>query len=225
MSKNILSFGAHPDDIELGCAATEASLIKKGHTVIHGYVTSGEAGSQTISRNDLRKTRESEARESAKVLGVKEVIFLRYPDGLTGFTEMMRIEIINIIRKIRPEIIFVHETNETFPDHKIVNDLVLSAVAGAAGPWFQETEGEPYSTPTILGYEVWHPLNNFQFAVDISDTIDLKMKALSCYESQIGPTKYDEAFKGLARYRGVMTWKGKYAEVFEVIKSDNILNK
>lgn len=127
-----------------------------------------------------------------------------------------------MIREIRPEIIFVHETKETFPDHKIVSDLVLSAVSGAAGPWFQETKGTPFSPNKILGYEVWHPIGNYHLAKDITDKIEIKIKALSCYKSQVSPTRYDDAFKGLARYRGVMSWIGKYVEVFEVIKIDKI---
>ena len=55
---------------------------------------------------------------------------------------------------------------------------------------------------------------------DITNSIDIKLKALSCFESQVKPTRYDEAFKGLARYRGVMSWVGSFAEVFEVIKGE-----
>lgn len=123
---------------------------------------------------------------------------------------------------IKPDIIFVHGECDRFPDHQIVHQLVMSAISAAAGPWFQETTGEPWSVKQVLGYEVWHPMQHYQLAIDITETIQAKMEALACFKSQIGPTRYDEAFHGLARYRGVMSWVGKYAEVFEVIKS-NIL--
>ncbi len=214
-----MSFGAHPDDIELGCGGTEAKLIDKGYKIVHVYATSGEAGRQTISKEKLGKIREEEAKQAAKVLGVGGVEFLRYPDGLTDFIRKMKIDVINLIRKEKPNIIFVHETKENFPDHKIISDLVLS---GAAGPGYQEAKGEPWTVETILGYEVWHPITNYQLVEYITNTIQKKMGALVCYKSQVETTKYDKAFEGLARYRGVMTW-GKYAEVFEVIKTSKLI--
>lgn len=216
----ILSFGAHPDDIEIGCGGTEYQFIQAGYEVIHVYVTSGEAGSQEIPKSELSKMREDESLDAAKILGVKSVHFLRFPDGLTHFTPEMRIQVVNLIREHQPEIIFVHGKCDLFPDHKIVHELVMSASKAAAGPWFQESVGEPWSVSKIYGYEVWHPMSEYQKAVNITDAIDIKMKALSAYPSQMIPTQYDEAFKGLARYRGVMSWVGKYAEVFEVLKTD-----
>lgn len=217
--KSILSFGAHPDDIELGCGGTEYKLIQEGHEVTHVYVTSGEAGSQTIAKSNLAQIREDEARSSATVLGVKDVIFLKCPDGFTQFDEKTRINVINLIRKIQPEIVFVHGACDLFPDHKLVHNLVMGAVQAAAGPWFQEAEGEPWVVKHILGYEVWHPMQAYQYASNISAEISVKLAALACFKSQMGPTHYDEAFKGLARYRAVMSWQGEYAEVFEVIKT------
>lgn len=218
-NKRILSFGAHPDDIEIGCGGTESYLIDQGCEVTHVYVTSGEAGSQTIPKQELAALREQEALNSAKALGVKDVRFMRCADGLTAFTEADRVAVINMIREIKPQVVFVHGQCDAFPDHAIVHNLVMSAVQAAAGPWFQDSVGEPWAVETIYGYEVWHPMSHFQCVVDISKTIDAKMKALSYFKSQVEPTRYDEAFKGLARYRGVMSWSGDYAEVFEVIKT------
>lgn len=219
MKGNVLSFGAHPDDIEIGCGGTEVRLIAQGYEVTHVYLTSGEAGSDTIPRDALAKTREAEARQAGEVIGVRAVEFLRYADGLTQFSREMKIQIIDFIRRIKPEIIFIHATTDQFPDHKVVNELILNAIVGAAGPWYQEATGEPWSARMVLGYEVWHPLANYQLAVDISEIVDVKSRALCRYRSQIESTRYDEACVGLARYRGVMSRAGKYAEVFEVIKT------
>ena len=224
MGKQILSFGAHPDDIEIGCGGTEYKLIQQGYEITHVYVTSGEAGSQTIPKKELALLREQEARQSAQLLGVKDVQFLRANDGFTHYTEEMRTQVINLIRSIQPEIIFMHGSCDSFPDHHIVHQLVKSAIIGAAGPWFQETTGAPWSVQQVLGYEVWHPMQNYQLAINISETIQIKMNALACFTSQVEPTRYDEAFKGLARYRGVMSWVGEYAEVFEIIQSKKILS-
>ena len=215
----ILAFGAHPDDIEFGCGGTVRKLIEKGWSAVHVCVTSGEAGSSTIDRATLAATREQEARRAAEVLGAERVHFLRAADGLTQYSRDHKIAVINLIREVRPEILFVHASSDQFPDHKLIHELVMSAVAGAAGPWYQESIGKPHLAGTILGYEVWHPLNTFQLSVDITTTVERKLAALRCHQSQIESTHYDEASLGLARYRGVMSFSSTHAEVFEVLRT------
>ena len=215
----ILAFGAHPDDIEFGCGGTLRKLIEKGWSAVHVCVTSGEAGSSTIDRATLAATREQEALRAAEVLGSERVHFLRAADGLTQYSRDHKIAVINLIREVRPEILFVHSSSDQFPDHKLIHELVMSAVAGAAGPWYQESIGEPHLPGTILGYEVWHPLNIYQLSVDITTTVERKLAALRCHRSQIEATHYDEASLGLARYRGVMSFSSTHAEVFEVLRT------
>lgn len=222
--KKILSFGAHPDDIEIGCGGTEALLAWQGHEVYHVYATSGDAGSQTVPREELSAIRREEARRASDILGARIMAFLEYPDGLTAFTGEMKVEVINLIRSVRPDIVFVHASNDGFKDHRVVHDWVMGALKGAAGPWFQDAEGEPWTPETVLGYEVWHPLEQFELAVDITATIGKKVGALRCHRSQVVRIPYDDAFKGLARYRGVMSGAGDYAEVFEVIRVSRIFD-
>ena len=215
----ILAFGAHPDDIEFGCGGTLRKLIEKGWSAVHVCVTSGEAGSSTIDRATLAATREQEALRAAEVLGAEHVHFLRAADGLTQYSRDHKIAVINLIREVRPDILFVHASSDKFPDHRLIHELVMSAVAGAAGPWYQESIGKPHLASTILGYEVWHPLNTFQLSVDITTTVERKLAALRCHRSQIEATHYDEAALGLARYRGVMSFSSTYSEVFEVLRT------
>ena len=225
MNKRVLSFGTHPDDIEIGCGGTELKLIEKGFEVTHVFVTSGESGSQTISREELGATREREAVAAAKMMGISDVRFLGYEDGLTEYTRSMKLEVVDVIRSLRPSVIFTHSAQDNFPQHKVVSKLIHNAIIHAAGPWYQETQEKPWDTPVVLGYEVWFPMNTWQAAVDITGQVDLKLKALGCHASQIEDVKYDEAFGGLARYRGEMTFEAQYAEAFEVIKmsGDNLL--
>jgi LmbE family N-acetylglucosaminyl deacetylase len=215
----ILAFGAHPDDIEFGCGGTVRKLIEMGWSAVHVCVTSGEAGSSTIDRATLAATREQEALRAAEVLGAERVHFLRAADGLTQYLRDHKIAVINLIREVRPDILFVHASSDQFPDHRLIHELVMGAVAGAAGPWYQESIGKPHLADTILGYEVWHPLNTFQLSVDITTTLERKLAALRCHQSQIAATHYDEASLGLARYRGVMSFSSTHAEVFEVLRT------
>jgi N-acetylglucosamine malate deacetylase 1 len=223
--KTVLSFGAHPDDIEIGCGGTEALLAQKGYAITHVILTSGEAGSDWIPPREVSTIREKEAIEAAKVIGAYGVEFLRYPDGLTGFTREMKVDIIRIIRRLKPHILFVHERNESSLGHRVASELVLEAIQAGSGPWFQEAGGEPWSPEIVLGYEVWHPLGRHELAVDISSTLETKLEALACHRSQTAGVRYDEAVRGLARWRGIMSLSGGDAEVFEVIKAsqDTIL--
>ena len=149
-AKRVLAFGTHPDDIEIGCGGTEALLAAKGCEIAHVILTSGEAGSDKTSPWELGPIREKEAIEAAKVLGASNVEFLRYPDGLTGFTREMKIDIIRLVRRLKPHILFIHERNESSLGHRVASELVLEAVKAGSGPWFQEAGGEPWSPEIIL---------------------------------------------------------------------------
>ena len=220
--KTILSIGAHPDDIEIGCGGVEILLKQKGYRIIHVIVTSGEEGSLSIPKEELMRQRESEAQAAASVIGADEVIFLRYPDGLTSYDKAMKIRLISIIRAHKPDIIFTHAESDAFTDHRIVHELSMSAITAAGGPWFPDAKGEPHAASYVYGYEVWHPIQKFQLVVDIAAVIDTKLQALACHQSQTKDVDYVSAVKGLAAYRGVMAMKSAYAEVFEVMRTELI---
>jgi N-acetylglucosamine malate deacetylase 1 len=221
--KTILSIGAHPDDIEIGCGGTEALLKDKGYTIIHLVISSGEQGSMTLTTDALIQKREKEALESGKLIGASDVIFLRLPDGLTTFDLDAKMKLIEVIRNFKPDIIFTHSKHDHFPDHRVVRSLTDSAIAAAAGPWYPQAGKNPHKVKKIYGYEVWHPINFYHTAFDITKTMELKRLALSCHYSQTTEVDYVAAIEGLALYRGATSMKGKYAEVFEIIYSEDLL--
>lgn len=216
----VLSIGAHPDDIEIGCGGAEILLKRKGSHIIHLIATSGEEGGLDINKGDLIYQRELETQNAAKIIGADEVIFLRYPDNLTGYDKEMKLHLISLIRRYKPDIIFTHASCDSFPDHQIIHHLTLSAATIAAGPWCPDLKSRPHSVSYIYGYEVWHPIQNVQSTISIESVINLKLQALACHKSQINNVDYMSAVRGLAAYRGVMTMKSAYAEVFEVIRSE-----
>lgn len=219
MSSRVLCFGAHPDDIEFGCGATIAKLVQAGANVTFVVMTSGEAGDAKIPPEELGKIREQEAVHAAKVLGVSDVRFMHLRDGLTETTFDQKIAVINLIRELKPDTVFTHASSDVFSDHNHIHKLVIASISAAAGPWFQQAKGEPHAVKHIYGFEVWHPLNTYQMAVDVSATMALKLAALAEHKSQTAGISYDRAAGGLASYRGTMTFLGAYAEVFEVIKT------
>jgi LmbE family N-acetylglucosaminyl deacetylase len=167
---------------------------------------------------ELARLREGEARRAGERLGARSVTFLGLADGLTAFTRADKIRLIDVLRAVRPHVVFVHSRHDRFPDHRVVHELVASALLAASGPWYQESKGEPWQVETVLGYEVWHPLPEYQMAVDVTETLPAKLAALRCHESQTATIRYDEAAEGLARYRGAMSGAGTHAEVFEIMR-------
>lgn len=220
--KTVMSIGAHPDDIEIGCAGTEILLKEKGYRLVHVVATNGEEGSLSVPADELSKKRRQEAEKSGDVIGIDAIEFLNLPDGLTSFTKEAKIDLIKHIRKYAPEIVFTHSSSDHFPDHAVIHKLTTDALAAAKGPWYPGAEGEPHRVDKVYGYEVWHPINRHQLAVDISASMDKKMSALKQHYSQVDGVDYLAAINGLAKYRGAMTMLGQYAEVFEVIQTSSL---
>jgi LmbE family N-acetylglucosaminyl deacetylase len=218
MPRRVLAFAAHPDDDLIGCGGSLAKHVKLGNQVSVCYVTSGEAGSLEHSKEELARIREDEAKKAAEIIGFTDIIFLRNRDGYLEYNEPNLKQLAELIRRKQPHVIYVHHHLDAHEDHKVTSRLVNEAIGRACAPIFQEYKGEPWSVETVLAYEVWTPLFEFNYVEDISEFMNIKIAALRKHQSQIKTIGYDEATEGLARYRGAMTGKGKYCEVFAVNK-------
>jgi len=218
MTKHVLVFAAHPDDDLIGCGGSLAKHVKLGNHVSVCYMSSGEAGSLENSKEELRRIREEEAKKAAETIGFTDLTFLRNRDGYLEYNEANLTKIVELIRNQRPHVVYVHHQLDAHKDHKVAFRLVSEAIGRAGAPVFQDYEGQPWSVETVLTYEVWTPLSEFNYVQDISELMSIKIAALRKHQSQIKIIRYDEATEGLARYRGAMTGKGKYCEVFAVNK-------
>jgi LmbE family N-acetylglucosaminyl deacetylase len=223
MKKRVLVFAAHPDDDIIGCGGSLAKHVKLGNQVSACYLTSGDAGSLDFPKKELTRIREDEARNAARVIGFRNLTFLRNPDGYLEYSKDNLKKLVELVRDRRPNVVYVHHQFENHQDHRTTFQLASEAVGRAGGPWFQECKGEPWLVETVLAYEVSTPLSDFNYVEDISEFIDKKIAALRKHESQIKNMRYDEAAHGLARYRGAMAGKGKYCEVFKIIEASNLL--
>ncbi len=212
---NVLVFAPHPDDAAISCGGTIAKLAKK-NSVIVVYMTGGGGGSISIAEKKLVKLRKTEAKNAAKILGVKKTIFLGEPDGFLEFNKKTRQKVITIIRKEKPGLIFAPYTNDKHTDHKATAKLVLDSVWKASGPWHMGAGKKPWRTESVLMYETWTPIQEPEHFEDISKVISKKVKAINCFKSQVKDINYAEAVKGLNRFRGVMSGLGTYCECFEV---------
>ncbi|MDW8034148.1 MAG: PIG-L family deacetylase [Nitrososphaerota archaeon] len=220
--KNVCVFSPHPDDDLIGCGGSMYKHVKHGNKVTVVYMTSGEAGSVKYKKEELRKIREMEAKNATKILGIDDLIFLRNPDGALEYNEENIRKLVEIIRNKRPQIVYIPHEKDSHKDHIATNRLVVESVRRAGMLSLNLYRGCPWLVETILCYEVWTPLQDFSFVEDITEVIDLKIKALREHKSALAEVKYDEAIQSLNRYRGIMTGKGKYCECFQLLSKGRI---
>lgn len=217
--KRIMVFAPHPDDDVLGCGGSLAKSADNGDDIFAVYMTSGESGSLNYSKDELALKRENETRLAANRLGYKELIFLRNSDGYLEYDRQTLIALTNLIREKQPAVVYLPHRWDLHEDHQTTFRLVMEACQRSAGPWFQECRGVPWRVPTILGYEVWTPIQEVSWVEDITPYMDIKIDALKMHLSQLQTINYDEAVRGLNAYRGIMSGKGKYCECFQIIKA------
>ena len=182
MKLDILAFGAHPDDVELGAAATIAKEVSLGKKVGIIDLTQGELG--TRGSKELRKT---EALRAAKILGVTLRENLKFADGFFVNDKRHQLEVIKLIRKYKPEIVLCNAIEDRHIDHGKGSKLVSEACFLSGLEKIEtEFEGEiqkKWRPKLIYHYLQW---NNSKpdFVVDISNFMDVKMEAVLAYTSQ-----------------------------------------
>ena len=122
MKVDILAIGAHPDDVELGCGGTLAKLISEGKTIAIVDLTQGELGTRGSN-----VTRAEEAATASKILGISDRVNLKMKDGFLLNSEESQIQIVKMIRKYQPEIVFANSIDDRHPDHAKAAKLVSDA--------------------------------------------------------------------------------------------------
>ena len=186
--KKILVVVSHPDDEVLGCGATLARLIKEGYeanTLILGEgVTSRDKKRDTKNRNKEILALKEQAKKANKILGVKEVFFYDLPDN--RFDTIPLLEIIKAIEevkfKVKPDIIFTHYGKDLNIDHQITYNAVITAARPIKGETVKEIYSFEIPSSTDWSYPLSFSPNVF---FDVTETIDIKLKALHVYKSEI----------------------------------------
>lgn len=221
--RKVLSIVAHPDDEVLGCGGTIVRLSKKGNEI---YVLI--LGEGITSRDDIRdkQKRKSEilalrrqAEEANKLLGIKKIFFYDFPDN--RFDTVPFLDIVKVIEKIKnnikPEIIFTHYEKDLNIDHQITYKAVITATRPIKG----ETIKEIYSfeIPSSTGWN--YPLSfSPDMFFNISGTIDVKLRALEEYKSELREYPHPRSLEGVklnAKYLGMKVGLN-YAEAFKTVR-------
>jgi LmbE family N-acetylglucosaminyl deacetylase len=232
LPSRVLVVTAHPDDVDFGAAGTVAVWTDAGVDVSYCIVTDGAAGAvEGIDAGaGLASRRQDEQRAAASAVGVDEVRFLGYPDGRLEVTFDLRRDLSRVIREVRPDRIVAQSPERyweriraSHPDHLAAGEALLQAVYPDARnpyayPELIEEGLEPHVVP-----EVWLMASpRSDRPIDITGTLDRKIKALLCHSSQISdPDQIDDLIRGwtarTAEEHGLA--EGRHAEVFQVVNT------
>jgi len=217
----------HPDDAEFGVAGSVVRWVLEGKDVVYVVCTNGDKGTSdpNMKPTELAKIREKEQLAAAKLLGVREVIFLRHPDQSLEDTPEFRKELVRLIRMYRPETVVTSDPYRRYiwhRDHRIAARVTLDAIFPYARdihayPDLLEEGLQPHKVREVL---LWgSPDTNYR--IDITDTFDIKMAALRCHKSQISDERYPEMEKRM-RERYHMMAKGESFELAETFHREEL---
>jgi LmbE family N-acetylglucosaminyl deacetylase len=223
---------AHPDDVDFGAAGTVAAWTSAGIDVAYCVCTSGDAGGfDDIPREAMAPLREAEQRAAAAAVGVTDVRFLGYPDGRLTASIDLRRDISREIRRHRPDRVLApspeiwwRRLGASHPDHRAVGEAAVAAVYPDAR--------NPFAHPELLaaeGMEPWSvremwlmaaPDERIDHVVDVTDTVEHKLKALRAHVSQTAHmTDLEQRIRSLG---GAWALRfglpaGRVAEAFQVV--------
>jgi bacillithiol biosynthesis deacetylase BshB1 len=188
---DFLAFGAHPDDVELGCGATIAKLVSQGKKVGIVDLTRGELGTRGSA-----EIRTKETKEASKILGISSRENMDFKDGFFRNDEEHQLKIIQMIRKYRPDFVFCNAPDDRHIDHPKGSQLVVEAsfLSGLSKIVTDDSLGntqKQWRPKNIYHYIQWKNLDP-DFIFDVSGFHDAKMNAVKCYSSQFYDPKSKE---------------------------------
>ncbi len=202
-----MAIAAHPDDAEFGIAGTVAKWTSEGKEVVYVICTNGNKGTDDpeMLPGRLAEIREQEQMAAAKMLHVRDVVFLRHDDQALEDTPEFRKEIVRVIRTYRPELVASCDPYRRYiwhRDHRIIGQVVLDAVFPYARDYLAYpdlvSEGlKPHKVKEILMWGSEQP----DYFVDVTNTFDVKMAALRCHKSQVGKMSAEWELRLRARHQ------------------------
>ena len=215
----------HPDDAESRMAGTVARWAREGKDIIYVVCTNGDKGTSdpNMKSDELARIREQEQLAAAKLLGVREVIFLHHPDQSLEDTPEFRKEIVRLIMMYKPDTVVSVDPYRGYlshRDHRITAQVTLEAVYPYAGnaysyPDLLEQGLQPHRVKEVLFCGTEDP----NYYLDITHTIDIKIAALRCHRSQVGDRpEVDEWMKQWAK----MSAEGQDYELAEAFHREEI---
>jgi LmbE family N-acetylglucosaminyl deacetylase len=227
----ILVITAHPDDVDFAAAGSVASWTDAGIHVTYCIVTNGDAGGfdEDFPRDEMPALRQAEQTAAAKCVGVQDVRFLGYPDGMVEATLGLRRDLARVIRQVRPDRVVCPSPERNYarmpashPDHRAVGSAALDAVyPDARNPFTFPELRQDEGLAAWTARETWimsGPAPNHY--VDVTDTFARKVAALRAHQSQTGQLpdlegRVRQMLSGAAQRGGLPA--GRLAEPFQIL--------
>ena len=223
-SKRILIVAAHPDDEVLGCFGTVAKLINSGeheaYTLILGEgKTSRSDRRDIVGKKDELEALSQEIIKANKIVGVKDIFIENFADN--RFDSVDLLDIVKSIERVKkmvcPDIIFTHYEKDLNIDHQITYKAVITSTRPMRG----ETVSDIYSFEILSSTEWNYPLSfSPDTFFDVTDTLELKLKAMKEYKSELCEFPHPRSLRGIelsAGYHGMRVGK-KYVEAFKSVR-------
>jgi N-acetylglucosamine malate deacetylase 1 len=204
-SVDAIFFAAHADDIELSCGGTIVRMARDGHRAGIVDLTRGEMGTRGTPQTRLR-----ESRAAAKILGAKFREQLDFGDGGLRTGREEELQIIDIVRRRRPQIVFAPWPDERHPDHARAGRLITEA-SFYAGLSKLKTRRDAHR-PQVVIYYLQNYLPPLSFVMDVSESWKTKMHAIRAYKSQFFNPKSVEprTFIAEERFLEMIEARGKH---------------
>lgn len=222
----VLVIAAHPDDEVLGCGATAARLVIEGHDV-HFAILGEGITSRHRNRADVDPAQvaalHQKAHAAAAKLGVKSLILHKLPDNRLDTVPLLDIVKIieDLVDRMKPEIIYTHHGGDLNIDHGVIHRAVLTATRPLAGQPVQEIYAFEVPSATDWAFQRLEPSFRPNVFVDVSRTLEAKIAAMACYETEVRQFPHPrspEALRALAMRWGSVAGCPA-AEAFELVRS------
>ncbi len=223
----ILAVGCHPDDLEINCFGTLHKYVKAGHEVTVCGVTNGNLGHAEIMPEELAKIRYAEAKNAAETIGAKEYINLGADDCFVSrYDRELTNKVVDVIRRVRPDVLITQHPKDYHMDHEETSALVVNAAFLATVPHYY-TKVAGYVESMQIFYMMRDTINNFLTTdyVDITEEIEVKLKAIACHKSQVEWLKEHDKIDLLDACRSQDRTFGRqcavpYAEGFQICEHE-----
>ena len=225
MAERMLVVAAHPDDEVLGCGATIARLAREGaevHIAILGEGITSRYEKEDRADRKLLEALHAASRQVAKLLGAKDISLHNLPDNKFDTVPLLDVVKIieDVIKEVRPRVVYTHHGGDLNIDHSITARAVLTATRPIAGCSVRELLAFEVPSSTEWAFQQYEPAFRADVFMDVQATIEVKIKAMELYEGEARPFPHPrsaEALRAIARRWGSVVGV-EYAEAFSLVR-------
>jgi LmbE family N-acetylglucosaminyl deacetylase len=224
--RSVLVVAAHPDDEILGCGGTMARLIREGHQVRIAILAEGMSSRyptrEGVDQGQLGHLHEG-AQKAADTVGAKELVLCKLPDNRLDTVPLLEVvkTVESLVARFQPEVIYTHHPGDLNVDHGVVHRAVLTATRPMKGQCVREIYAFEVPSSTEWAFQRLEPSFRPNVFVDIADTLEVKISALRCYDTETREFPHPrspEALRAIAaRWGSVVGLQA--VEAFELVRS------